>query len=282
MSASKDTAPNRTARRPIRALPPQLVNQIAAGEVVERPASVVKELLENSLDAGARRITIEVEQGGVRLIRVRDDGDGIAAADLPLAVSSHATSKLVDMADLERVVTLGFRGEALASIASVARLKLRSRTRGEEQGHELLGDGQGGFEGPQPTAHPEGTTVEMRDLFFNTPGRRKFLRTERTEFGHLETVVRRVGLSRDHVEIRLLHNGKPVFTLPAGEDQAVRERRVAALCGQAFLEESLHIEHSGAGLRLHGWVARPSFSRSQPDLQHFFVNGRMVRDRLVA
>ncbi|MCP1726209.1 DNA mismatch repair protein MutL [Natronospira proteinivora] len=276
------TEPRINPHRPIRALPPQLVNQIAAGEVVERPASVAKELLENSLDAGARRITIEVEQGGVKLLRVRDDGRGIPASDLPLAVSSHATSKLQDQADLERVATLGFRGEALASIASVARVKIRSLAEGAEQAHELAGDGQGGWEGPLPTAHPQGTTVEVRELFFNTPGRRKFLRTERTEFGHLETVVRRIGLSRNDVELRLIHNGKPVFTLPAGEDQGVRERRVGALCGQPFLEDSLYIEHSGAGLSLHGWVARPSFSRSQPDLQHFFVNGRMVRDRLVA
>ncbi|MDQ2069393.1 DNA mismatch repair endonuclease MutL [Natronospira bacteriovora] len=281
MSSAPDSAGQFHARR-IRALPPQLVNQIAAGEVVERPASVAKELLENSLDAGAKRITIEVEQGGVKLLRVRDDGGGIPADDLSLAVSSHATSKLQDVADLERVVTLGFRGEALASIASVARLKLKSRASGEEQAWGLEGDGQGGWDGPQPVAHPAGTTVEVRDLFFNTPGRRKFLRTERTEFGHLETVVRRIGLSRDDVEIRLSHNGRPVFNLPAGQDQSVRERRVAALCGQAFMDEALHIEHSGAGLRLNGWVARPSFSRSQPDLQHFFVNGRMVRDRLVA
>jgi len=281
MSSASDSVVRRETRR-IRALPPQLVNQIAAGEVVERPASVAKELLENSLDAGATRIQIEVEQGGVKLLRVRDNGGGIPADDLSLAVSSHATSKLLDMADLERVVTLGFRGEALASIASVARLRLKSRTDDSEQAWALTGDGQGGWDGPAPTAHPQGTTVEVRDLFFNTPGRRKFLRTERTEFGHLETVVRRIGLSRDDVEIRLSHNGKAVFTLPAGADQAVRERRVAALCGQAFMDDALHIEHAGAGLRLHGWVARPSFSRSQPDLQHFFVNGRMVRDRLVA
>lgn len=281
MSSTEPLAVRRGPGR-IRALPPQLVNQIAAGEVVERPASVAKELLENSLDAGARRITIEVEQGGVKLLRVRDDGHGIPADDLSLAISSHATSKLVGVEDLERVTTLGFRGEALASIASVARLRLRSRAAGETEAWELAGDGQGGWSDPEPTAHPEGTTVEVRDLFFNTPGRRKFLRTERTEFGHLETVVRRIGLSRDDVELRLVHNGKPVFTLPAGEAQAVRERRVAALCGRGFIEDSLHIEHSGAGLRLHGWVARPSFSRSQPDLQHFFVNGRMVRDRLVA
>jgi len=276
------TEPRVNIHRPIRALSPQLVNQIAAGEVVERPASVAKELLENSLDAGARRITVEVEQGGVKLLRVRDDGRGIPAADLPLAVSSHATSKLQDQADLERVVTLGFRGEALASIASVARVRIRSLAEGGDQAHELSGDGQGGWEGPLPTAHPQGTTVEVRDLFFNTPGRRKFLRTERTEFGHLETVVRRIGLSRNDVELRLIHNGKAVFTLPAGEDQTVRERRVGALCGRPFVEDSLYIEHQGAGLSLHGWVARPSFSRSQPDLQHFFVNGRMVRDRLVA
>ena len=266
----------------IRALPPQLVNQIAAGEVVERPASVVKELLENSLDAGAQRITVDVEQGGVRRIRVSDDGRGIAPEDLSLAVHSHATSKLVEMSDLERVATLGFRGEALASIASVARLRIASRTASESRAVELRGDGQGQWEGPRPVAHPQGTTVEVHDLFFNTPGRRKFLRTERTEFSHLETAVRRIGLSRSDVELRLQHNGREIFSLPAGADQPALERRVASLCGRAFVDNSLHIEHAAAGLRLWGWVAEPHFSRSQPDLQHFFVNGRMVRDRLAA
>ncbi len=275
--SSQAAAPGR-----IRSLPPQLVNQIAAGEVVERPASVVKELLENSLDAGARRISIEVEQGGVRLIRITDDGAGIAADDLPLAVHSHATSKLSEMADLERVATLGFRGEALASIGSVARVRIRSRTRDAGHACEISGDGGGAWSDPQPAAHPEGTTVEVRDLFFNTPGRRKFLRTERTEFGHLETVVRRIGLSRSDVSLKLLHNGKPVFALPAGRDREALDRRVAELCGGDFLENSLFVEHESAGLSLWGWVAEPHFSRSQADLQHFFVNGRMVRDRLVA
>ena len=277
-----ETAPQDEDSGRIRALPTQLVNQIAAGEVVERPASVVKELLENSLDAGAGRITVDVEQGGVRRIRVSDDGRGIAAEDLPLAVHSHATSKLADMADLERVTTLGFRGEALASIASVARLSITSRTPAESRALEVTGDGQGRWEGPRPAAHPVGTTVDVEDLFFNTPGRRKFLRTERTEFGHLETAVRRIGLSRSEVELRLQHNGRQVFSLPAGSDRPALERRVASLCGREFVRNSLHIDHAAAGLRLWGWVAEPHFSRSQPDLQHFFVNGRMVRDRLVA
>jgi DNA mismatch repair protein MutL len=282
MSGIPDSSDPAPGRRRIRQLPVQLVNQIAAGEVVERPASVVKELLENSIDAGARRIAVEIEQGGLRLIRVRDDGEGILPDDLSLAVASHATSKIGEAEDLDGVATLGFRGEALPSIGSVARLKLTSRARGEERAWALSGDGQGNWEGPLPAAHPEGTTVEVRDLFFNTPGRRKFMRTERTEFTHVETVVRRIGLSRDDVDLRLLHNGRPVFGLTAGDDLAGRERRVAELCGGAFLENSLFVEQQGAGLRLWGWVARPSFSRSQADLQHFFVNGRMVRDRLVA
>lgn len=267
---------------PIRELPPQLVNQIAAGEVVERPASVVKELLENSLDAGATRIDIEVEQGGVKLIRVRDNGQGIPRDELPLAVARHATSKIASLDDLEHVASLGFRGEALPSIGSVARLSLTSCFRDAGQAWKLAGDGEGHYRKPVPAPHPHGTTVEVRELFFNTPARRKFLRTEKTEFGHLETVVRRIGLSHFEAELRLTHNGKPVFALHAGTDRAEREKRVAELCGAAFLAHARFIEQAGAGLQLWGWIAAPTFSRSQPDLQHFYVNGRMVRDKLVS
>lgn len=267
---------------PIRELPPQLVNQIAAGEVVERPASVVKELLENSLDAGADRLEIELEQGGIKLIRVRDNGGGIPRDELPLAVARHATSKIGSLEDLERVATLGFRGEALPSIGSVARLAITSATPEAAHAWRLEGDGQGRYAAPRPAAHPPGTTVEVRELFFNTPARRKFLRTEKTEFGHVDTVVRRLALARFEVALKLLHNGRRVLDLPPARDQAARERRLAEVCGGDFAASTRYIEHEAAGLALRGWVALPTFSRSQADLQHFFVNGRMVRDKLVA
>lgn len=267
---------------PIRALPPQLVNQIAAGEVVERPASVVKELLENSLDAGARQVVIEVEAGGVKLIRIRDDGGGISREELPLAVARHATSKIASLDDLEQVATLGFRGEALPSIGSVAQLSITSRTAQTDQAWRIDGDGHGRFNEPVPAAHPPGTSVEVRELFFNTPARRKFLRTEKTEFGHVDTVVRRLGLGCFATALRLVNNGKTVLSLPAGEERAAMERRVAAVCGEEFLPHARFIEHSAAGLRLWGWVAAPTFSRSQSDLQFFYVNRRMVRDKLVS
>lgn len=267
---------------PIRTLPPQLVNQIAAGEVVERPASVVKELLENSLDAGARQIVIDVEAGGVKLIRVRDDGGGMPREELSLAVARHATSKISSLDDLEQVATLGFRGEALPSIGSVAQLAITSRTAEAEQAWRIEGDGHGQFSAPAPAAHPPGTSVEVRELFFNTPARRKFLRTEKTEFSHVDTVVRRLGLGCFATALRLTHNGKAVLNLPAGEDRAAMERRVAAVCSDEFMPHARFIEHSAAGLHLWGWVAAPTFSRSQPDLQFFYVNRRMVRDKLVS
>ncbi|MDX1442978.1 MAG: DNA mismatch repair endonuclease MutL [Gammaproteobacteria bacterium] len=267
---------------PIRELPPQLVNQIAAGEVVERPASVVKELLENALDAGATRIEVDVEDGGVRLIRIRDNGSGIPKDEIPMAVARHATSKISSLDELERVGTLGFRGEALPSIGSVARLAITSRTADDEQGWKLVGNGQGRYEEPVPAAHPPGTTLEVRDLFFNTPARRKFLRTEKTEFGHLQTVVERIGLSRFDLDIRLTHNGKAVQTLLPAKDEVSEDRRVAAVCGGGFIDNALRIEHEVSGLKLFGWVALPTFSRSQADIQHFFVNGRMVRDKVIS
>jgi len=266
---------------PIRELPSQLVNQIAAGEVVERPASVLKELLENSLDAGARRIQIDVENGGLRLCRVRDDGSGIAADELPLALARHATSKIASLDDLERVGTLGFRGEALPSIASVSRLTLTSRPDTAETGWRLDVEG-GRHDAGQPAPHPPGTTVEVRDLFYNTPARRKFMRTERTEFGHLDRIARRVALSRFDVAFRLMHNQRAVFDLRPAGDQSAMDRRVAEVCGAAFMEQAMFISHQASGMRLWGWLGLPTFSRSQADLQHVFLNGRMVRDKVIS
>lgn len=266
---------------PIRVLPARLVNQIAAGEVIERPASVVKELLENSLDAGAGSIEVDIEQGGRQRIRVRDDGTGIGREELSLALARYATSKIASLEDLERIRSLGFRGEALPSIASVSRLRLSSRARGADAGWSVQGDGSDQARAPVPAAHPEGTTVDVQDLFFNTPARRKFLRTEATEFGHIDNVVRRMALGCFPVALKLQHNQRVVLHLPAARTLPQQERRVADLCGKAFMEQAILVEHAAAGLSLHGWVALPAFSRSQPDLQYFYVNGRMVRDKLV-
>ncbi|WP_409285393.1 DNA mismatch repair endonuclease MutL [Pseudomonas protegens] len=266
----------------IELLSPRLANQIAAGEVVERPASVIKELLENSLDSGAKRIDVDVEQAGVKLLRVRDDGSGISSDDLPLALARHATSKIRDLEDLERVMSLGFRGEALASISSVARLTLTSRTRDAEQAWQVETEGRDMAPRVQPAAHPVGTSVEVRDLFFNTPARRKFLKAEKTEFDHLQEVIKRLALARFDVAFHLRHNGKSILSLHEAKDDAARARRVAAVCGSGFLEQALPIEVERNGLHLWGWVGLPTFSRSQADLQYFYVNGRAVRDKLVA
>ena len=266
----------------IQRLPPQLVSQIAAGEVVERPASVVKELLENSLDAGATRVTVEVEQGGVRLIRVRDNGAGIHPDDLALALSRHATSKIASFDDLQHVASLGFRGEALPSIASVARLTLTSRVAGQETGWRITGDGGDTVGEPLPAPHPVGTTVEARDLFFNVPARRKFLRGERTEFGHIEDNILRLALSRFAVGFGLWHNQRAALDLePATSDEA-RARRMAELLGREFAAACVFLDHADVGLRLWGWLGLPAVARAQPDQQYFFVNGRPVRDRTLA
>lgn len=266
---------------PIALLPPQLANQIAAGEVVERPASVLKELVENALDAGATRIEVELEEGGVRRLRVRDNGSGIPKDELTLAVARHATSKIARLQDLEAVATLGFRGEALASICSVARVTLTSHHREAETGWRLVVNGHAENVECTPAAHPVGTTVDVEDLFFNTPARRKFLRTERTESTRVEEVLRRLALAHPEVTFALHTTGKAVRHFPAvaGERQL---ERVGAICGEAFLAAAFALDGSRDELRLHGWVAEPTFSRSQADLQYFFVNGRAVKDRVIA
>ncbi|MGH8475289.1 MAG: DNA mismatch repair endonuclease MutL, partial [Methylococcales bacterium] len=266
----------------IQKLPAQLVNQIAAGEVIERPASVVKELVENSLDAGASRIQIDVERAGIRLIRILDDGVGIEKDELPLALSRHATSKIQSLDDLEQVETMGFRGEALPSISSVARLVLSSRAKGAQYAWRVAVDGTEGSFDLIPDALPAGTCVEVRDLFYNIPARRKFLRAEKTEFSHLENLVKKLGLSRFDVEFVLNHNQKEVLHLKAADSLDSRELRVAGVCGSAFLENALHVEFELAGLQLSGWVGLPTYSRSQADMQYFYVNGRLVRDKVVS
>jgi DNA mismatch repair protein MutL len=266
----------------IRPLAPQLINQIAAGEVVERPASVLKELLENSLDAGASKIEIDIEEGGKRLIRVRDNGHGIHREDLALALSRHATSKIASLADLERVSTLGFRGEALPSIASVSRLVVQSRSRDEESGWQVQGDGTEKTADPEPVAHLPGTTMEVRDLFYNVPARRKFLRTENTEQKHLEGVLQRIALSRPDVELVVRRKRKALYHLQPARGEVQQLERLKVLLGAPFAEQLIGVDHSAAGLRLCGWIAQPTFSRGQPDLQFFFVNGRAVRDKLLA
>jgi DNA mismatch repair protein MutL len=266
---------------PIRILPSSLIDQIAAGEVVERPASVVKELAENALDAGARRIEVDVEAGGLRLVRVRDDGCGIPAGELPLAVQRHATSKIATLDDLETVGTLGFRGEALPSIGSVARLRVVSRTADAAAASEISVDG-GEPGAVRAAAHPVGTTVEVRDLFYNVPARRKFVRTEATEFGHIAAVVERLALAAPAVAFRLRHNGREVLDLPAATDERGVVARLARIVGADFPERALKVEQQAGPLRLTGWLGLPTAARAQTDLQFCFVNWRAVRDRLLA
>ena len=268
------------SRVPIRVLPSQLVDQIAAGEVVERPAAVVKELVENALDAGADCIDLEIESGGTRLIRVLDNGSGIAPTELSLAIARHATSKIQSLEDLEALGTLGFRGEALPSIASVSRLRLTSRVKDSPHGWSISVEG-GETSAERPAAHPCGTSVEVRDLFYNTPARRKFLRTERTELSHLEDVVKNLALARSDVEFSLKHNQRKVLQLPKALDRGEREARIAEICGAEFLEHARYFEREGVGMRLDGWLAAPTYSRAQPDAQFTFVNGRVVRDKLL-
>jgi DNA mismatch repair protein MutL len=265
----------------IRVLPEQLIHQIAAGEVVERPASVIKELVENSLDAGARSIEIEIEGGGATLCRVRDDGAGIPADQLVLALARHATSKIVRVEDLEAVRTLGFRGEALPSIASVSRVRMTSRTADAPVASTVTA-ADGIVTGPAPQAHPPGTTVEVRELFFNVPARRKFLRAERTESTQIERLVERLALSRFDVGFRLTSARRTLADHPPARDEPGRDARVAAVLGDEFIRHALKLDHEGAGLRLHGWFCLPTYARSQADQQHFFLNGRPLRDKLIA
>ena len=265
----------------IQILNPQLANQIAAGEVVERPASVLKELVENSLDAGAKRIEIDIEQGGVKLLRVRDDGHGIPQAEMPLALSRHATSKISDLDDLEAVSTLGFRGEALASIASVSRMSLTSNS-GEGKGWRAISEGRDMDVDVQPAAHPPGTSVEVRDLFFNTPARRKFLRTETTEYNRIDDYAKRLALSHMDVAFTLRHNQRVNLNLQPATSATEKEKRVADICGTSFMQQALYLDNESSVIRLWGWIGLPTFSRSQADLQHFFVNGRNIRDKVVS
>lgn len=259
----------------IRPLSQFVANQIAAGEVVERPASVVKELLENSLDAGATTVRVEAEEAGVRRVRVRDDGGGIHPDDLPLAVARHATSKIASATDLAGVATLGFRGEALASAGSVARLTITSRHADADCAWQINVAG-GELREPRPAAHPLGTTVDVEDLFFNTPARRKFLKTERTELLHIQEAVKRIALANNDVGFELAAGSRSLEALPA----TTLEGRVGALFGAPFMAESVAIDESGAGMRLWGWVGLPTHSDRRAARQHFFVNGRAVRDRL--
>ena len=265
----------------IKILPARLANQIAAGEVVERPASVVKELVENSLDSGATRIDIDIEKGGAKLIRVRDNGKGIVKDELGLALSRHATSKIHTLDDLEAIMSLGFRGEALASISSVSRLTITSRPAAQEQAWSAYSEGRDMKVKLQPTAHPIGTSVEVLDLFFNTPARRKFLRTEKTEFAHIDELLKRIALSRFDVTINVRHNGKMIRQYRAAKNQLQTEKRIAAVCGNAFVRNMLRIELEHQGLKLHGWITTPEGARQQSDLQYCYVNGRMMRDKLI-
>ena len=266
---------------PIKQLPSHLINQIAAGEVVERPASVVKELLENSLDAGARELHIDIVSGGQKLIRIRDNGGGIPKEELELALSRHATSKISSLDDLEAVASLGFRGEALPSIASVARLTLASKAADAESAWQVEADG-GEVGGPRPAAHPVGTTVEVHDLFYNTPARRRFLRTERTEFGHIDKWVRRLALSRPDVAFTMTHNRRQTLQLPAANSDEQRLQRIARICGDAFADQLIHVDHETDGIALSGWIGLPTFNRSQADMQYWFVNGRSVTDKTLS
>jgi DNA mismatch repair protein MutL len=265
---------------PIRVLPANLIDQIAAGEVIERPASVVKELIENAFDAGARRIEIDVERAGLGLIRVRDDGCGLTASELPLAIERHATSKIATLDDLEGIASFGFRGEALPSIGSVSRLRLISRRREDVQGHELSMQG-GECSSVKPAAHPAGTSVEVRDLFYNVPARRKFVRSESTEFGHLLRQVERLALSEPAIALRLRHNGREILDLPAALAVEEIEQRVDRIVGAEFRSRAVAVDESSGPIHLTGWLGLPTAARAQADLQFWFVNARAVRDRLL-
>ncbi len=264
----------------IRVLSSQLIDQIAAGEVIERPASVVKELVENALDAGATRIDVEIERGGIALIRVRDDGSGMAAQELPLAITRHATSKIASLDDLEQVMSLGFRGEALPSIGAVSRLRILSRRASDSQGHELLVDG-GEVAAVRPAGHAQGSDIEVRELFHNVPARRRFVRTEATESGQVQRLMERLVLSRFDVGFSLKKDGREVFRFAPAISPKDQLQRVAAILGSQFAANHIPVDVQAGPLRLTGWISLPTFSRSQADLAYWFVNGRAVRDRLL-
>ncbi|MEI6894647.1 MAG: DNA mismatch repair endonuclease MutL [Colwellia sp.] len=262
-------------------LPARLANQIAAGEVVERPASVIKELIENSVDAGATSIDIDIDKGGIKKIKITDNGHGIIKDELTLALSRHATSKIKNLKDLEAINSLGFRGEALASISSVSRLTLTSKPRTQATAWQAVSEGRDMLVDIKPAAHPDGTSIEVLDLFFNTPARRKFLRTEKTEFNHIDEVVRRIALAHFNVSFTLTHNGKTVRQYRIAQTHAQMTKRVAAVCGAKFIEHALELDCAHDNMKLSGWLAKPSFSRSQNDLSYSYVNGRMMRDKLI-
>lgn len=265
---------------PIRILPEQLIHQIAAGEVVERPASIIKELVENSLDAGATQIDVEVEEGGVKLCRVRDNGCGIPRDELALAITRHATSKIADINDLERVATLGFRGEALPSMASVSQMRVVSRVVNSDSAFALNAQ-DGAISEPMPAAALQGTTVEVRELFFNVPARRKFLKAERTELQHLRRQLERLALSRFDVGFVLRSAGRVVFNCPVASNEAQQQQRIAMVMGEDFMSHTLHFHNEGSAMSLHGWICLPTFARSQPDLQYWYLNGRVMRDKVL-
>ncbi len=262
----------------IQTLPSHLVNQIAAGEVVERPASVVKELVENSLDAGAGSIVVEIEAGGTRLIRVSDDGCGIERDELATAVSRHATSKIRNLDDLEKIGSLGFRGEALPSIASVSRLSLCSYHEKDQHAWKINARDE---QQPVPDASPRGTVIEVRELFYNVPARKKFLRTDQTEYKHIESLFKTLALSHNSVAFKLVHNQKVIYQLKTTTNPAEQKQRLAMLCGKSFAESLIELDVETDGHHLCGWTALPTFNRSQADMQYFFVNQRMIRDKLI-
>ncbi|MFZ0552338.1 MAG: DNA mismatch repair endonuclease MutL, partial [Steroidobacteraceae bacterium] len=266
---------------PIRILPNELIDQIAAGEVIERPASVIKELVENSLDAGAHRIEVDVERGGVGLLRVRDDGRGISAAELPIAICRHATSKIAALDDLAAITTLGFRGEALPSIGSVSRLRVISHPTDADRAAEIGVDG-GTVTAVRPAAHPPGTTVEVRDLFFNIPARRKFVRSAATETGHIARLLERLALSRPDVSFRLRSGERVLLDAPAPTRERAGEERVAQVLGKELIASLIAVDHTSGPVQLAGWIGLPTASRAQPDQQFWYVNGRSVRDKLLA
>lgn len=273
---------SRSFDREIALLPNHLADQIAAGEVVERPASVVKELLENALDSGADHVEIYIEEGGEKRITIVDNGCGIRKEQMMLAVSRHATSKIANYEDLSAVSTLGFRGEALASISSVSRFTLTTCHYQDKHAWKLAGEGESGWQDIQPAAHPVGTCIEVCDLFFNTPARKKFLRTPRTEFSHIDELVKRVMLSRPDVSMKLVHNNSVVRQVQAAEDLPALKVRLKHLMGAPFVEQSFDVDFEAQDIRLSGWVGYPTFNRAQTDMQYLFVNGRIVRDRLLS